>query len=77
VGYPSEIPNAIPDPKGVPPRGLAARLLDAVIALFARRRRTAADLPGRFGRGVDPRAPPITHADRSALDFERIERDLP
>lgn len=76
VGYPSEIPNAIPDPKSVPPRGVLARAIDRVIALFAPRRRTAAAAPGRFGQGVDPRAEPLTHVDRRKLDFDEIERRI-
>ena len=74
MGYPSEIPNAIPERRDPPIRGAWARLLDRVLALFARRRRCRDDAPDRYGQGVDPRLPPLAPDAKQQLDFDEIAR---
>jgi len=74
MGYPTEIPNRIP-PRGDPPvRGAWARRLERMLAWFARRPRRRSDAPERFGRGVDPRLPPLSAADRDRFDFDQVSR---
>jgi hypothetical protein len=78
MGYPSEIPNAIPARREPPRRSSWSRFVDRLHALvrvfFPRRRRHRADAPELYGQGVDRNAPPLRIADRARLDFDEIAR---
>ncbi len=80
MGYPPEIPNAIPNERPPPRRSALQRLWDRTIAplleLLRRRKRTRADAPATFGRGVDPSRAPISHAERARLDVDTLTDDL-
>ncbi len=80
MGYPSEIPNAIPPPREPPRSGALGKLLDLLLAPWRAwrraRRRHRADAPEQFGQGVDPRLPPLTAKDRAKLDVDRLAEEL-
>ncbi|MSP15220.1 MAG: hypothetical protein EXR73_01180 [Myxococcales bacterium] len=80
MGYPPEIPNAIPGDRLLPRRSALQRLWDRAVVplveLFRRRKRTRADAPAAFGQGVDPRRPPISAAERARLDVDHLTDHL-
>jgi len=80
VGYPSEIPNAIPDRREPPRRRWWQRAWDAAFAplaaLFRRRKRTRADQPDAYRAGIDPRRTPITSREREKLDVDALADEI-
>lgn len=79
MGYPTEIPNAIPSGREPPRRHWWQRAWDAVIApllaLFRRRKRTRADSPDACAP-IDPRRPPISSREREKLDVDALADEI-
>lgn len=79
MGYPSEIPNAIPERQAPPARGRLARIVARLGAAFSwlrRRKRRREDAPGHYGQGVDRAAPPVQAAERAGVDYDELGRRL-
>ncbi len=78
MGYPTEIPNAMPSRGEPPTRSLLARAFDRtigkLIAALRRRPRRRDDAPACYGQGVDPRLPSLKSRDKIRLDFDEITR---
>ena len=80
MGYPMEIPNAIPRPQQVPVRDPLSRVILAVAdwlhELRRRRKTRRQDRPDYYGQGVSPVWPPLRRGDSRLLDCQEIERSL-